>query len=185
MLNSVNCSTVIRSPIVKYLCSWEKPVVKPMAPGSIFIILIFQHLVISFAFILLCIFKQKYQKYYPIISIRSHSRKWPWRDWQSLYRVGCEVLVCLCRYEGFECSLQLDWYLGSQKLREILTLLCCITLSSSRENQRSAQKVAFNHPSTGYCSSTRPPSIVHPALHGVIVGVKTGGSRVGGPELCI
>ncbi len=33
MLNSVNCSTVIRSPTVKYLCSWEKPLVKPMAPG--------------------------------------------------------------------------------------------------------------------------------------------------------
>ena len=32
--------------------------------------------------------------------------------------------------------LLLDWYLGSQKLREILTLICCITLSSSRENQR-------------------------------------------------
>ena len=34
------------------------------------------------------------------------------------------------------CSLLLDWYLGSQKLREILKLLCCITLSSSRESQR-------------------------------------------------
>ena len=34
-----------------------------------------------------------------IISMRSHSRKWPWRDWQPLYRVGCEVLICLCRYE--------------------------------------------------------------------------------------
>ena len=33
------------------------------------------------------------------------------------------------------CGLLLDWYLGSQKLREILTLLRCITLSSSRENQ--------------------------------------------------
>ena len=52
------------------------------------------------------------------------------------YRVGCKVFICLCRYEGFACSLLLDWYLGSQKLREILTLLCCITLSSSRENQR-------------------------------------------------
>ena len=40
------------------------------------------------------------------------------------------------------CSLLLDWYLGSQKLREILTLVCCITLFSSRENQRSAQEVA-------------------------------------------
>ena len=52
---------------------------------------------------------------YHIISIRSHFRKLPWRDWQSLYRVGCEVLVCLCRYEGLLRSLLLDWYLGSQK----------------------------------------------------------------------
>ena len=51
MLNSVNCSTVICSPTVKYLCSWEKPLVKPMAPGSIFIILIFQHLVIFRCFL--------------------------------------------------------------------------------------------------------------------------------------
>ena len=34
------------------------------------------------------------------------------------------------------CCLLLDWYLGSQKLREILTLLCCITLPPSRETQR-------------------------------------------------
>ena len=39
-------------------------------------------------------------------------------------------------------DLLLDGYLGSQMLMEILTLLCCITLSSSRENQRSAQEVA-------------------------------------------
>ena len=32
--------------------------------------------------------------------------------------------------------------LDSQKLGEILMLLYCITLSSSRENQRSAQEVA-------------------------------------------
>ena len=50
--------------------------------------------------------------------------------------------ICLCRCEGFVRGLLLDWYLGSQKLREILRLLYCITLSSSRENQRSAQEVA-------------------------------------------
>ena len=64
------------------------------------------------------------------ISIRSHFCEWPWRDWQPLYRVGCEVLVCLFRCEGHVRSLLLDWYLDSQKLREILMLLCCITLSS-------------------------------------------------------
>ena len=57
-------------------------------------------------------------------------------------RVGCVELLFLCRYEGLARSLLLDWYLGSKKLREILTLLCCITLSSSRENQHSAQEVA-------------------------------------------
>ena len=39
-------------------------------------------------------------------------------------------------------GLLLDWYLGSQKLREILTLLCCITLSSSREKPTHPQEVA-------------------------------------------
>ena len=96
----------------KYLCSWEKPLVKPMAPGSIFIILIFQHLVISVAFILLCIFIIKIPKIF--ISISSHFRKWPWRDWQPLYCVGCEFSVCLCRCVELLRSLLLDWYLGSQ-----------------------------------------------------------------------
>ena len=64
------------------------------------------------------------------------------KGWQPLYRVGCEVLICLCRCVGLERDLLLDWYLGSQKLREILMLLYCITLSSSRENQHSAQEVA-------------------------------------------
>ena len=51
------------------------------------------------------------------------------------------LFVCAAT-RRLSCNLQLDWYLGSQKLREILTLLYCITLSSSRENQRSAQEVA-------------------------------------------
>ena len=33
---SINCSTVICSPTVTLMLSWEKPLVKPMAPGSIF-----------------------------------------------------------------------------------------------------------------------------------------------------
>ena len=72
--------------------------------------------------------------------MRSHFCNLPWRDWQPLYRVGCEVLVCLCRYEGLVRSLLLDWYLGSQELREILTLVCCITLSSSRKTNASSRR---------------------------------------------
>ena len=30
----------------------------------------------------------------------------------------------------------------------------------------------FNHPSTSYCSSTPPPSTVHPALHGVVMFIQ-------------
>ena len=51
------------------------------------------------------------------------------------------LIVC-AGTRRFASSLLLDWYLGSQKLREILTLLCCITLSSSREKQTQAQEVA-------------------------------------------
>ena len=122
------------------------PLVKPMDPGSIFhhinlptLSYFYYHL---FYFASLFLFIIKIQKYYLIISIRSHSRKWPRRAWQPLHRVGCEVLICLCRRVGLVHDLLLDWYLCSQKLREILMLLYCITLSSSRENQRSAQEVA-------------------------------------------
>ena len=125
---SINCSTVICSPIVILMLSWEKPLVKPMAPGSII-----HHT--SLQSILFC------NLYFQ--SIRCHFRKWPWRDWQPLYCIGCENFICLCRCEGLACSLLLDWYLGSQKHREILTLLCCITLSSSREKPTQAQEVAF------------------------------------------
>ena len=83
----------------------------------------------------LCIYLWKIPKILFIISIRSHPCKWWWRDWQPLIAVVASSYR-LCRYEGLERDLLLDWYLGSQKLREILTLLCCITLSSSRENQR-------------------------------------------------
>ena len=103
------------------MLSWEKPLVKPMAPGSIFYY-------ISFQFTFICIFTFpiyiiKYQKYIYliIISIRSHFRKCPWRDWQPLYCVGCEFFVCLCRCVGLLRNLLLDWYLGSKKPREILT----------------------------------------------------------------
>ena len=65
MLNSVNCSTVICSPTVEYLCSREKPLVKPMAPGSILIISIYITLFTCFLlclYFLLCIYLSKIQK---------------------------------------------------------------------------------------------------------------------------
>ena len=86
MLNFVNCSTVIRSPTVEYLCSWEKPLVKPMAPGSLSHHINLHHFYIVLLFTLPLLFTlHLYTKNTKnIISIRSHSRKWPWRDWQPL-----------------------------------------------------------------------------------------------------
>ena len=36
---------------------------------------------------------QKYLKYYLIISIRSHSRKWPCRDWQPLFTLVARIYL--------------------------------------------------------------------------------------------
>ena len=50
---------------------------------------------------------QKYQKYY----LSSLSDLTPVSDREAIdnpFRVGCEVLICLCRYEGLERSLLLD-----------------------------------------------------------------------------
>ena len=61
-----------------------------------------------------------------------------------------QVLDCLCRY-SVTCASSptglIPWF---SKLREILTLLCCITLSSSREKPTQAQEVAgfFNDTAT-------------------------------------
>ena len=142
MLNSINCSTVICSPTVILMLSWEKPLVKPMAPGSIF-----HHINLSTLSFFRCFYftLHLYHKNTKNIILSYLSDLTLVSD-----RVGIDNplsrwlrgFICLCRCEGRACSLLLDWYLGSQKLREILTLLCCITLSSSRENQRSAQEVA-------------------------------------------
>ena len=62
---SINCSTVICSPTVILMLSWEKPLVKPMPPGSIFYHISFQSTFICiFTF---CIYIIKYQKYIYLI----------------------------------------------------------------------------------------------------------------------
>ena len=54
-----------------------------------------------------------------------------------------QVDVCLCRYSvtyALSPTGLIHWF---SKLREILTQLCCITLSSSREKPTQAQEVAM------------------------------------------
>mgnify|MGYP005814744921 CR=1 FL=1 len=70
-----------------------------------------------------------------------------------------QVVDCLCRY-SVTCALSptglIPWF---SKLREILTLLCCITLSSSRENQLKLKR--YQGPR---CPSPQDP---HPLLQNV------------------
>ena len=140
---SINCSVVICSPTVIHAILREAT---SETYGSRVSFLLYY---ISFIYItsrlLFCnlyfsIYNKNTKNIYLIIFIRSHFCKWQWRYWQPLYCVGCEVLVCLCRCMGLLRSLLLDWYLGSQKLREILMLLCCITLSSSRKTNASSRR---------------------------------------------
>ena len=89
--------------------------------------------------------------------------------------------ICLCRCEGLVRGLVLDWYLGSQKLREILMLLYCITLSSSRENQRSAQEVARRIfgavAGEAYAKSSQDLDSRQRAISGAVAGESTHKSR--------
>ena len=116
-----------------------------MAPGSIFVILIFQYLVISFSIYFTCIFISLYHKNTKNIILSYLSDLTLVSEREGIDNPFIALVVrflFFCRYGGLACGLLLELYLGSQKLREILTLLYCITLSSSRENQHNAQEVA-------------------------------------------
>ena len=136
---SINCSAVMCSPTVTYAIFGEATS-ETYGPGSLFhYIKSHLHLASFRSTILQSLLSNLYNKntknIYFTIFIRSHFCEWPWRDWQPLYHVGCKFLIVCAGIRWLVHCLLLDWYLGSQKLREILTLLCCITLSSSRENQ--------------------------------------------------
>ena len=106
MLNSINFSTVICSPTVILTLSWEKPLLKPMAPRSIFHHISFRSTILVSDLLFLQSFtfrsiNQKYQNIYftfcsvSSISIRSHFCKWPWRDWQPLNALVA-LSYCFC-----------------------------------------------------------------------------------------
>src|SRR5215216_5641914 len=138
---SINCSAVICSPTVIFSILREASS-ETYAPGSIF-----HHISFRSTILQSCTFQsinQKYQKYYftvyPSLSdltlpITMKGLTTPLSHW-------VQVGVCLCRY-SVTCALPptglIPWF---SKLREILTLLCCITLSSSREKPTQAQEVA-------------------------------------------
>ena len=111
---SINCSTVICSPSVILMLSREatSETYAPRVYLLSYLLSIYLYLHLYFLHLYYKI--PKIHLSYHTISIRSHYRKWRWRDWQPLYCVGCEFSVCLCRCVGLLRILLLDWYLGSQ-----------------------------------------------------------------------
>ena len=92
---SINWSTVICSPTIDYAILREATS-ETYGPQVYFPLYYFPvnlpiFVAVYFAFFTLHLYHKNYQIFYLIISIRSHSRKWPWRDWQPL-SVGCELL---------------------------------------------------------------------------------------------
>ena len=133
-----------------------------MAPGSIchhisfyfssykFPIYNFSFVFTSFAIFYFPFHKTKIPKillYHLSISIRFHFANNREGLLTHLLHWG-QVGVCLCRY-SVTCSLSptrlIPWF---SKLRGLLTLLCCITLSSSREKPTQAQEVGGRISST-------------------------------------
>ena len=146
---SINCSTVICSPTVDYAILREATS-ETYGPG---VYLLSYKFPIYFTLqSLLSIYIIKIPKIFILLSLSdlTFTSGREGVDNPFIALVARFLFVCVGT-RRLACSLLLDWYLGSQKLREILTLLHCITLSSSRENQRSAQEVATVLPSALGC----------------------------------
>ena len=141
---SINCSTIICSPTVILMISWEKPLVKPMAPGSTFPHISFQSTILVyylFSNLYFPIYTTKIPKIFTLLSLPdlTFANDREGMDNPFIALVARFLIVCASIRWLVRCLL-LDWYLGCQKLREILMLLCCITLSSSRENKRKLKR---------------------------------------------
>ena len=128
------------------MLSWEKPLVKPMPAGSTLHHISLRSTIL--VYYLFCnlyfpIYIPKIPKIFILLSLSDLTFASGREGIDNPFTVLVARFLIVCAgTRRFVCSLLLDWYLGSQKLREILTLLCCITLSSSRENQHRAQEVA-------------------------------------------
>ena len=136
---SINCSAVICSPTVIYAILWEATS-ETYGPRVYFTSYKFPIYNYSLLFFLQSLSSSLYNKNTKIFILLSlldltfaSGREGINNPFIAL--VARFLIVC-AGTRWLACYLLLDWYLGSQKLREILTLLCCITLSSSKENQR-------------------------------------------------
>ena len=133
---SINCSTVICSPTVILMLSWEKPLVKPMAPGSISYHISFQSTFICiFTF---CIYIIKCQKYIYLIILSlldltfTSGREGIDNPFIVLVASSCLFEYVCGTFEEPPTGL-IPWF---SKLREILMLLLLHHPFLFKENQR-------------------------------------------------
>ena len=136
---SINCSTVICSPTAIHAIMREATS-ETYGPRVSFLLHCISFIIAShllFCNLYFPIYTTKYQKICILLSLSdlTFASDREGIDDTFIALVARFLIVCACTRWLVRCLL-LDWYLGSQKLRKILTLLCCITLSFSRENQR-------------------------------------------------
>src|SRR5215216_6040742 len=143
---SINCSAVICSPSVIFsiLREASSETYGPRVYFPSYKFLSYKFLIYYFAIFYFPIYKPKIPKIFTLpfiylyqISLLQVTVKGLTTPLSRWVQVG----VCLCKY-SVTCTLSLTglipWF---SKLREILTLLCCITLSSSRDKPTQAQEV--------------------------------------------
>ena len=135
---SINCSTVICSPTVEFAI-FREATSETYGPRVYFPSYNFRS--ILFCNLYFTIYIIKIPKIFILLSLSdlTFASGREGIDNPFIVLVARFLFVC-AGTRRLACSLLLDRYLGSQKPREILTLLCCITLSSSRENQRMLKK---------------------------------------------
>ena len=112
-----------------------------MAPGSISYHICFQSTFICI--FIFCIYIIKYQKYIYLIKLSLSDLTFAscreGIDNPFVALVASSLFVCIGSWDLLR-SLLLDWYLGSQKLREILMLLLLHHPFLFKENQRSSRR---------------------------------------------
>ena len=136
---SINCSAVICSPTVIHAILREATS-ETYGPRVSFLLYYISFIYIAsrllFCNLYIPIYTTKIPKIFILLSLSDVTfvSDYEGIDNPFIALVARFFFVC-AGTRRFVCSLLLDWYLGSQKLRGILTLLCCITLFSSRENE--------------------------------------------------
>ena len=123
------------------MLSWEKPLVKPMAPGSIsYHICIQSTFICNFTF---CIYIIKYQKYIYLIILSlldlTFASGREGIDNPFIALVASSQFVCVGAWDFWGASYWIDT-LVLKNWGKYLRYYCCITLSSSRKTNASTRR---------------------------------------------